>query len=256
MRIQEKYAAATKTAPARWLCCFHNLFAGGNQTIKRQAVATAKLSLAALMLAAPVGAPAAATASEIDRAGRQLAQFLDAMHVEEHWLPGKQVDWRSGEANGKVFVTPKGHTHCSAFAAAVAERLGIYLLHPPDHSAALLANAQQDWLITHGAAQGWYPVATSLKAQELANEGKFVLVTFKNPDPDVPGHVAIVRPSAKGRAKIETEGPDIIMAGLHNRAKTTAKEGFKNHPGAFEHEKLRYFAHAIASFPDPDGSTR
>src|SRR5580704_8314162 len=94
----------------------------------------------ALMLAALAGAPAA-TAGEITPAGKKMSEFLDGMHVEQLWLSGQQVDWRSGEPNGRVFATAKGHTHCSAFAAAVAVRLGIYLLHPPEHSAMLLANA-------------------------------------------------------------------------------------------------------------------
>jgi hypothetical protein len=204
--------------------------------------------LAALMLAALAGAPAV-TAGEISPAGKRLSRFLDGMHVEEHWLCGQQVDWRSGEPNGKVFATGKGHTHCSAFAAAAADRLGIYLLHPPEHSAMLLANAQQDWLNASGAAQGWHHVATPVQAQELANEGQLVVVTFKNPDPETPGHVAIVRPSAKSKAEIEAEGPDVVQAGLHNHRRTTVKEGFKSHPGAFEKREVQYFAHAVSSFP-------
>jgi hypothetical protein len=202
----------------------------------------------ALMLAALAGGPAL-TAGEITPAGKRLSGFLDAMRVEQLWLSGQQVDWRSGEPNGKIFATAKGHTHCSAFAAAAADRLGIYLLRPPEHSAVLLANAQQDWLNASGAAQGWRPVATPLKAQELANDGQLVLVTFKNPDPETPGHVAIVRPSAKSKEQIEAEGPDIIQAGLHNRNRTTVKQGFRSHPGAFEKREIQYFAHAVASFP-------
>src|SRR5580658_838699 len=189
--------------------------------------------LPALILAALAGT-LAAKAGEITPAGKRMSEFLDGMRVEQLWLSGQQVDWRSGEPNGKVFATAKGHTHCSAFAAAVADRLGIYLLRPPEHSAMLLANAQQDWLNASGANQGWHRVATALEAQELADEGQLVLVTFKNPDPETPGHVAIVRPSAKSKERIEAEGPDIIQAGLHNHNRTTVKEGFKSHPGAFE----------------------
>ncbi|HTA31262.1 MAG TPA: hypothetical protein VK731_12300 [Candidatus Cybelea sp.] len=204
----------------------------------------------ALMLAALPGA-SAAHAGEITAAGKRLSLFLDGMHVEQLWLSGQQVDWRSGEPNGRVFETAKGHTHCSAFAAAVAERLGIYLLHPPEHSAMLLANAQQDWLNAGGANRGWHRVGTPLEAQELANEGQLVLVTFKNPDPETPGHVAIVRPSAKSREQIEAEGPDIIQAGLHNHIRTSVKEGFKSHPGAFEKREVQYFAHAVVAFSAP-----
>jgi hypothetical protein len=204
--------------------------------------------LPALILAALAGT-LAAKAGEITPAGKRMSEFLDGMHVEQLWLSGQQVDWRSGEPNGKVFATAKGHTHCSAFAAAVADRLGIYLLRPPEHSAMLLANAQQDWLNASGANQGWHRVATAVEAQELANQGQLVLVTFKNPDPETPGHVAIVRPSAKSKEQIEAEGPDIIQAGLHNHNSTTVKEGFKSHPGAFEKSEVEYFDHAISSFP-------
>lgn len=186
-------------------------------------------------------------ASEITPAGQRLGQTLDSMHVDQFWLAGKQVDWRSGKPNGKVYAMPNGHTHCSAFAAAAAERLGVYLLHPPEHSSVLLANAQQDWLRGAGASQGWFAVDSPLKAQELANEGKLVVVTCKNPDPKRPGHIAIVRPSKKDDARILAEGPEIIQAGLHNYIDTTAKEGFKNHPGAFEKRELLYFSHAIPS---------
>ena len=60
-----------------------------------------------------------------------------------------------------------------------------------------------------------------------------MVVTCKNPDPKRPGHIAIVRPSTKSDQRILAEGPDIIQAGAHHYTRTTAREGFKNHPGAY-----------------------
>lgn len=201
--------------------------------------------LSPLLLGIYAGSLILAGAGEIAPAGEKLAAVLDSMHVEQLWLAGRQVDWRSGEPNGKVYTNSLSHTHCSAFAAAAAEKLGIYLLHPPEHSAVLLANAQQTWLCGNGTNQGWLPVKSPIEAQELANKGEFVVVTCKNPDPSRPGHIAIVRPSTKTDAAILKDGPDIIQAGAHNYTRTTTKEGFQNHPGAFEHNQLLYFVHAI-----------
>ena len=184
-------------------------------------------------------------AGEITPEGKKLADFLDSMNVEKLWLAGAQVDWRTGEPNGKTHQNPKTHTHCSAFAASAAERLGVYLLHPPEHSAVLLANAQQEWLCASGTNQDWYPVRSPLKAQALANEGQLVVVTCKNPNPDLPGHIAIVRPSTKSDQEILSEGPQVIQAGAVNYISTTTRQGFKNHHGAFENHQLLYFAHAI-----------
>jgi hypothetical protein len=168
------------------------------------------------------------------------------MHVEQLWLAGRQVNWRTGEPTGKVYTNATSHTHCSAFAAAAAEKLGVYLLCPPAHSAVLLANAQQTWLCGSGTNQGWRAVATPIEAQQLANAGELVVVTCKNPDPNRPGHIAIVRPSVWSDAKILADGPEIIQAGGHNYTSTTTREGFKNHPGAFEKNQLLYFAHAVS----------
>ena len=85
-----------------------------------------------------------ASASEITPDGQRLAAVLDSMHVDRLWLAGSKVNWQTGEPDGKFKTNSLTHTHCSAFAAAAADKLGIYLLHPPGHSTYLLANAQQD----------------------------------------------------------------------------------------------------------------
>jgi hypothetical protein len=198
-----------------------------------------------LTLALLLGGFANATANEITPEAKYLASALDSMHVEQLWLAGRQVNWRTGEPTGKIFTNAASHTHCSAFAAAAAEKLGVYLLCPPAHSAILLANAQQTWLCGSGTNQGWQPVKSPLQAQQLANEGQLVVVTCRNPDDKKPGHIAIVRPSLWSDAKILADGPEIIQAGARNYTSTTTREGFKNHPGAFESGQLLYFSHAV-----------
>ena len=209
-------------------------------------VTKAKILLPALLLFLWASTPAAARASEITPDGQRLAQVLDSMHVEQLWLSGRQVNWRTGEPNGKIYTNATSHTHCSAFAAAASEKLGVYLLRPPEHSSVLLANAQQGWLSAEGTNQGWYAISSPLKAQQLANQGQLVVVTCKNPDPDLPGHIAIIRPSTKSDDQIRREGPQIIQAGAQNFSSTTVKEGFKHHPGVFEKNQVLYFAHDLS----------
>jgi len=196
-----------------------------------------------------------ATAAEITPSGQRLGEVLDSMHVDRLWLAGRSVDWRTGEPKGKAYTNATSHTHCSAFVAAAAERLGVYLLHPPEHSSVLLANAQQEWLRAEGANHDWHPVASPSQAQQLANEGQLVVVTCKNPNESLPGHIAIVRPSVRSEAEILAEGPEIIQAGAHNYVSTTSKQGFKHHPGAFENNQLLYFSHAISPAKFAQGQT-
>ena len=138
--------------------------------------------------------------------GKWLATSLDRLDVEHHWLRGyEHIAWRTGlpllAAHGKE-LTPlaRDETHCSAFAAAAADSLGIYLLHPPEHSHVLLANAQSDWLPSAaGRKAGWQSVSSALEAQQRANAGQLVMAVFKNPKATLAGHIAIVRPADRAR---------------------------------------------------------
>ena len=188
----------------------------------------------------------AAAQPVLPEAGR-LTKALDTMEVEKHWLPGVIVDWKRGEPTGQAITdSPKNHTHCSQFAAAACDRLGVYLLHPPEHSSKLLANAQFDWLSTDKARRlGWSPVPDGITAQKFANKGRIVIAIYKNPDPAKHGHVAIVRPFEKPESLIRLEGPQIIQAGASNYISTSLKEGFRHHPGAFEKNEIRFFTHAV-----------
>ena len=191
----------------------------------------------------------AASAGPISAEGESLVQFLDSMHVEEHWIAGAIVEWRTGEPTGKPVTDTGRHTHCSQFAAAACDRLGIYILRPPEHSAVLLANAQFDWLPSEeGKAKGWSSVKDGFAAQELANRGTLVAAVYKNHDPKKSGHIALIRPSTKGGDEIKAEGPQVTQAGGMNRTSAPLKKGFANHPDAFAKDEVRYFSHAV-TFP-------
>lgn len=186
-------------------------------------------------------------AGEITPEGKHLVAVLDSMHVEEHWNAGAIVNWRTGDPTGQPLKegdTGK-HTHCSQFAAATCEKLGVYLLRPPEHSAVLLANAQYDWLPGEGKSKGWTPVADGGAAQDLANRGQVVVAVYKNGDPKKSGHIAIVRPGSKTPSQIAEEGPDVIQAGGSNFNSATLKRGFANHPEAFPKGEIKFYAHVV-----------
>jgi hypothetical protein len=213
------------------------------------------LSLSCLFLSAVLRSPAVQAAPEqkhtpccglITPAGERLADTFDNMNVESLWLAGEHVNWETGEPDKSAdYEGPGNHSHCSAFAAAAAMRLGVYLLRPPEHEQLLLANAQADWLASEAGAQGgWRSVADMREAQRLANQGYLVLALYRNPNPHVPGHIAIVRPSEKSAAALEVNGPEMIQAGERNYTKISARVGFEHHPGAWPNG-IRYYAHAI-----------
>jgi hypothetical protein len=204
--------------------------------------------LIGLLASAPGLAAAAPCCGPITPRGARLAAFLDGTGVDHLWLAGERVDWETGEPRG-AWDDGRAHTHCSAFAASVAKRLGIYVLRPPDHSAILLANAQMGWLGDAAAAgAGWRPLPDAPAAQAAANRGDLVLATFQNPDPDRPGHIAIVRPSDIDAATLQDQGPFVTQAGGHNALSTPLARGFRNHRGAWlpgGGGSVRFFAHAI-----------
>jgi hypothetical protein len=187
-----------------------------------------------------------ACCGSISPAGMRLASVLDSMNVESLWLAHEHVNWETGEPDrGANDEGPGNHTHCSAFAASVAKTVGVYLLRPPQHGQLLLANAQAKWLKSPDAQnEGWQEVYRMEEAPQFANQGRLVVVVFANPDPHVPGHIAIVRPSEKSMRALEENGPQIVQAGNHNHASTNVRTGFGNHPGAFP-GGVSYYAHSI-----------
>lgn len=190
-------------------------------------------------------ATGAAAAPGITAEGARLARFLDRTGVEGLWPAGVHVAWETGVPDGKPERTEGKHTHCSAFVAATAKRLGVYILRPPEHGQVLLANAQFDWLASQGAAHGWQELRGGRQAQESANLGYVVVATYRNHHDDKPGHIAIVRPSDKTPREIDVEGPQITQAGGTNYLSTTLKQGFAGHPAAWTRNEVRYYAHAV-----------
>jgi hypothetical protein len=179
-------------------------------------------------------------AEPISPAAEQLFQIIDSLDVEHHWPAGEHIFWESGVPDGRPELRLGKHTHCSAFAASAAKRVGIYLLRPPQHSELLLANAQYDWLLAHGPAFGWTWIAGEIEAQQLANEGQLVLAAYRNHDNDKPGHIAIVRPSDKGTSVIREEGPQITQAGATNHRSIPLSEGFGR-----RRREAAYYAHTV-----------
>lgn len=180
--------------------------------------------------------------------GERLRQFLDDSGVEHLWRAGIHIVWDTGEPDPDRPAGRPAATHCSAFAAAMAKRLDIYVLRPPDHSQTLLANAQMGWLRSHGREYGWRKLASYVEAQEAANRGELVLEAFENPDPQRPGHIAIVRPSLTTRAMLDAQGPEETQAGEINALDIDTAHGFRHHRGAWVPGgggAIRYYAHMV-----------
>jgi hypothetical protein len=220
------------------------------------ALPTRRATLAALVCLAVAKADAQpAGPGPITPEGRRLAALLDGMAVESLWQHGFHVEWRTGISKGPRETSPGAHTHCSAFVAAVAERLGIYLLRPPEHGQDFLADAQERWL-NSPAATGWNRIGrladpgASLRAVALANQGKLVVAVYFQPPRETaaglkeePGHIAIVRPSEKPAALIDSEGPDEIQAGVQNHRLVALRDGFRSHRQAWSTGAVEYFWH-------------
>ena len=201
-----------------------------------------KYRFAIALLALAVGLPLVATA--VTPRGQRLADFLDSLDVENHWIAGAHVHWESGNPDGRPVSSEGVHSHCSAFVASACERLGVYILRPPEHGQTFLANAQYDWLMVEGPRNGWTPLADGFRAQEAANHGQLVIAAYKNPKPRKSGHIAIVRPSDKPSSAILSEGPQVIAAGEENYTSAPLKVSFRHHPAAWRDHEVRFFEHA------------
>ncbi len=208
------------------------------------------LSVCAALLLRNVPAAAQPCCGPITPDGMKLAQLLDRSGVEQLWLAAEHVIWDTGEPDPTRPGGTQHTTHCSAFAAAMAQRVGVYLLRPPEHGQTLLSNAQMAWLDSAAAqGDGWRPVATPSDAQAAANRGQLVLAVYQNPDPHRPGHVAIVRPSEKTQAALNQDGPQEAQAGTRNWISIPVANGFRQHHGAWAPGgagTIRFFAHPVA----------
>jgi hypothetical protein len=202
----------------------------------------AAMPVAMAWLATPVAAQPCCGPVTAD--GERLLARLDASGVERLWLPHGHVDWETGEPD----MLRQGRTssnHCSAFVAAFAKQLGVYILRPPAHSPMLLASAQMRWLTTDGAAAGWRRLADSAAAQQSANQGNLVVAVWENPDRHKPGHIAFVRPGLPDAARLAADGPDVTQAGATNALAMPLKRAFRHHPGAWP-DRISFFAHPVS----------
>ena len=202
-----------------------------------------------LLLAAFSGGAAGAEPAAPTPKGRWLAHQLDGMGVETKWIAGAHINWGTGLPDDETETLPGRHTHCSAFVAAAARMLGVYILRPPEHGQVLLANAQNDWLASEGAGQGWRVVNGPLDAQSLANTGALVVASYHNHRDDKPGHIAIVRPGDKTERALLSEGPDVIQAATVNSGSISLRAGFAGHPHAWRDNEINYYAHAVRAAP-------
>ena len=183
------------------------------------------------------------TTIPISESGQKLIQLLDASGVESLWTKGYHVNWQTGESLKPYTSNLNKHTHCSAFAPAFAQKVGIHLLNPTDKAGekGSLADYQYDWLKSEeGAKEGWRP----FEAENEANKGNLVLVVYKSDDYAHPGHIAVVRPAVKTRKKIEKEGTQVTQAGGTNAYNITLRDGFSHHPLAWP-DGVIFYEHPI-----------
>jgi len=156
-------------------------------------------------LASATSSPMVIGATNITDQGHALSVFLDSLQVEQYWDNDRSVNWLTGAPGGNgTNMTVGTASHCSAFAAAVACLLDVYLLRPPDASDLNLANNQATWLATNQIC-GWYPIPHATDAQRIANVGALVVASLKEEVGS--GHIAVLRPSTKSDAEILADGP-------------------------------------------------
>ena len=170
-----------------------------------------------------------------------LSAFLDSLQVNNYWLEGASVNWLTGVAGGSgPNMTIGTDSHCSAYAGAVTDLLGVYLLRQPYASDLNLANNQANWLATNTA--GWFPISTMTVAQHLVNTGELVVASYQASSGS--GHIAVLRPSNRTDASVNAFGPEECQSGDNNFLSTNIVTGFNQHPGAFP-SNILYYGHAL-----------
>jgi hypothetical protein len=195
--------------------------------------------------------------------GDRLRVFLDGTHVETRWIADYHVIWQTGQRNGPPEGDPAHHTHCSAYVAAAALYLDIYILRPPNHKQLRLANAQVTWLGGGGsdpgptaAASGWSALGASGgdgvldAAVTAANLGKLVVAGYFQPPTQqsdgttvqLAGHIVVVRPQDSFPFD---EGPQVVTAGVKNFKSASMRYAFGDHPLAWPNN-IQLFVHNTA----------
>jgi hypothetical protein len=195
----------------------------------------------------------------ISEGGERLRVFLDGNHVETRWIADYHVIWQTGQRNGPAQGDPAHHTHCSAYVAAAALYLDIYILRPPHHGQLHLANAQASWFQGAGtdsgptaAESGWRTLGASGKAGVMndaiiaANAGKLVVAGYFQPPSGTQvegtGHIVVVRPQETFPSD---EGPQVVTAGVRNFKSASMKFAFGDHPLAWP-DAIQLFVHDTA----------
>jgi hypothetical protein len=177
--------------------------------------------------------------------GAAMAAFLDSLEVERYWEVGSSVNWLTGATNGTGPNMTKGTaSHCSAFAAAAAHMLGVYILRQPDVDDLGLANEQADWLATNKIS-AWYPIPRATDAQHIANAGGLVMATLRESPDSKSGHISVVRPSTKSDAEILEEGPQSCQSGMVNYNDIDVKTGFNWHDNPLS--RILYYGHVVTN---------
>jgi hypothetical protein len=146
------------------------------------------------------------TAACFPRSAEYLQGVILSLAVETN----PAFEKRTITINGKSVVV----TWCNTFLRAVLTALGLPM-------PAVLANAIVDWLNSNEGKKAGWRVVDVFKAEELANEGKPVVVGVKLPGH---GHVAIGVPSPDG-----THGLHIAQAGRSNFSCKPVAAGFGKH---------------------------
>lgn len=180
---------------------------------------------------------------QIDSSGKKLKDYYLSLNVENLWIAGHHVNWETGEPD-KPESREGIKTHCSAFVASACERVGIYILRPPEHGQVLLSNAQYDWLYgKQSNKEGWGEIKENryYTAQQYANDGYIVIAAIKNKDDSKPGHIALIMPCEIDVKTLADNGPELIQAGTENSNSISLKEGFKHHLKKWPEDDIVFF---------------
>jgi hypothetical protein len=148
---------------------------------------------------------------------QRLNQVLDQLNVEgnKKYLP-------TGVKGNRT-------THCNEFAQDALKNLGV----PQGKYPTGMANSMNTWFNTQGPKNGWRKVSAA-EAQQLANQGKPTVASWKNPT-GVHGHIGMIRPG-----ELKNGSPTMAQAGGTNFNKGTVRQGFgSKQPEYFVYEGPR-----------------
>ena len=181
-------------------------------------------------------------AMPIAKAGVALAAVLDGLDVENNWLPGKSVNWKTGKVVEDSESGPA--SNAGAFVAALCNRMKVPMLAVSDTG--VWPTDQYEWLIDAGKRKHWMKVGEA-EAQFLANQGWVVIAARKNMaepgERSIAGQTAIVRPDSQPVGELHKRGPNISMAGFKNYKNISIKDGFPEE--AWKKYEIVYLAHQI-----------